>query len=73
MCAVQLRMALVGRIHSLYFRGTTAHRLLHGSVTTKLIDNPDNRVTRDVDMLTTSIANLIAETFTAPFAIIYCE
>lgn len=70
--ALHFRRGLVGRVHSLYFKANTAHRLLHGPTTSRL-DNPDQRITNDIDMLCTLTADLIAKTVITPGVAIYCE
>jgi len=72
LCALYFRRGLVSQAHHLYFESSNAQRIISGTADMR-VDNPDNRITHDIFMLTTTTADLVGKTLTAPGAIIYCK
>ncbi|KAJ2023629.1 hypothetical protein H4S03_009282, partial [Coemansia sp. S3946] len=64
---VMMRSALTTYTHRRYIRA----RAFYETVSRGTVDNPDQRITQDVERLASSIATILAELLIAPFLIVY--
>ncbi|KAJ2063100.1 hypothetical protein GGI17_001947 [Coemansia sp. S146] len=64
---VMMRSALTTYTHKRYIRA----RAFYETVSRGTVDNPDQRITQDVERLASSIATILPELLIAPFLIVY--
>eukprot|EP01041_Mallomonas_annulata_P001687 gene1687-3264_t len=70
-CALLWRERLVHTLHNIYFNSNAAYSMIHGVNNHGVLENPDQRMTQDVDKLTITMAKILLKVLTIPGIIIY--